>query len=76
MDSPTVARGYEDMVSKIREKNSIFRTEAFSAEPIKEDSKLGQRIFYNFDDAAERRACLDLMRQDLKLFRPPWRQNR
>jgi hypothetical protein len=73
LDSPAVVGAYDGLISKIREKNSIYRQEASSAAPIQDDSELGQKIFYEFNDSAEREACLELMRRELKLFRWPQR---
>jgi hypothetical protein len=70
LDSLEVGAAYNDLVSKIREKNGEYRREALSSPPAKEDRDI-EIAPYEFDDQAEHDYCVAAMRQELKLFKWP-----
>jgi hypothetical protein len=76
LDSPAVGSAYNKLVDKVRETNSIYRQQAFDAQPPSTDSDLEsfRGKFYTHSEA-ERAQCILAMRRELQLFRRPIRMH-
>ncbi len=69
LESPELGAAYDNLVDKVRERNSGFRKDALSRPAPAADVDIEAGSIYTFDDRAERLACIHLMRKHLRLFR-------
>ncbi|WP_405434898.1 hypothetical protein [Micromonospora sp. NBC_00617] len=69
LESPELGTAYDNLVDKVRERNSGFRKDALSRPAPATDVDIEAGSLYTFDDRAERLACIRLMRKNLRLIR-------
>ena len=69
LESPRAGAAYENLLGKIRERNRDFRRQALAAEPISRDLEIEVGDTYGFDERTELLHCLEVMRNELSLFR-------
>ncbi|GIJ27611.1 hypothetical protein Vqi01_27730 [Micromonospora qiuiae] len=69
LESAEIGAAYDNLVDKVRERNSEFRKDALSRPVPATDVDIEAGYIYLFDDRAERLACIRLMRKNLALLR-------
>lgn len=69
LESTEIGAAYDNLVDKVRERNSEFRRDALSRPTPAADVDIEAGYLYTFDDRAERLACINLMRKHLGLLR-------
>ncbi|GAB4103561.1 hypothetical protein AB0C44_11245 [Micromonospora taraxaci] len=69
LESTEIGAAYDNLVDKVRERNSEFRKDALSRPAPAADVDIEAGYLYTFDDRAERLACIKLMRKNLGLLR-------
>ncbi|MEU7612955.1 hypothetical protein [Micromonospora sp. NPDC049204] len=69
LESAEIGAAYDNLVDKVRERNSEFRKDALSRPAPAADIDIEAGYLYTFDDRAERLACIRLMRKHLGLLR-------
>jgi hypothetical protein len=72
LDAPHVGAAYDDLVSKIREKNSTYRKHALGQPTPQNDVDIEIGKPYAFSDKKERMDCVTAMKGELRLSRNPW----
>jgi hypothetical protein len=72
LDAAHIGDAYDDLVQRIREKNSIYRKDALSQQVPQNDVDIEIGKPYTFNDKQLRLKCLTLMEKELKLRKNLW----